>query len=412
MFRERAKAQAPNEKLDRPFRLVTVPARLGLGAALIGALAGLLWLFGGQIAVKAGAIGLMVNPPGNSTVIAPISGVVETPLAPVGMQVTMGEQVTSIRASDGTVQPVLAPISGTVVSLSSGTHAPVAEGAVLLTIAPNTQPMAAILFVPAVAMGGLAVGIPAEVSPTTLDTNRTGFAMGYVTDISPLPVPMERLVLIVGTDGLAEEVLAQGPVHEVVVDFLADPGAPMGIKWSGSGPDSSQLITSGTIATANFVLRQQTPWQAFIGSSSGTAIESVTANQLPAPTVAQLLPVTGSVVIENTRIELEVARTPEEKNTGLMFRQSLEPNRGMAFVFDAAPPPRLPTKDLLFPIDILFIADGVVVGVDSDVQPCDAVPCPTYPVPPGTDVIIELNAGIAQELQISPGKPVNLSVNP
>ena len=65
-----------DEDLDRPLRLVSVPALVGLILALLIILGGAFWLFGGQVAVRVPASGVIVNPPENVDVVATVNGVV------------------------------------------------------------------------------------------------------------------------------------------------------------------------------------------------------------------------------------------------------------------------------------------------------------------------------------------------
>jgi uncharacterized membrane protein (UPF0127 family) len=69
-------------------------------------------------------------------------------------------------------------------------------------------------------------------------------------------------------------------------------------------------------------------------------------------------------------IEAEVAQTPEERATGLMFRREMGASHGMLFAFE--PPAQRRCfwmKNTLLPLSIAFLADdGTVVNV-ADMQP-------------------------------------------
>src|SRR5206468_3254463 len=54
---------------------------------------------------------------------------------------------------------------------------------------------------------------------------------------------------------------------------------------------------------------------------------------------------------------LEVARTDQERATGLMNRQSLAPDSGMVFVFPQATSAHFWMKDTLIPLSIAFVAE-------------------------------------------------------
>ena len=133
VFRDRARARRRSQELDRPLRLVSVPALASLLAIVVVMLAGGLWLFGGHVTVKVQAPGVLVNPPGNAPVISTVNGVVAAPLTPVGTHVGPGEVVAQVRRTDGSINQLTAPVTGTVVSLSSGVNAAVKTGQTVLT---------------------------------------------------------------------------------------------------------------------------------------------------------------------------------------------------------------------------------------------------------------------------------------
>ena len=99
-------------------------------------------------------------------------------------------------------------------------------------------------------------------------------------------------------------------------------------------------MSSGTLVDSQLVLREQSPWQALLGvDGSGTdaRIRYPTASVPETPTGPQTLPIGGTLRADGQVISLEVARTPVEQETGLMFRTELAPDRGMAFVLPGSP---------------------------------------------------------------------------
>lgn len=266
MFRNRAIAKEPSADIDRPFRLVTTPARFGLIIAAVAAAAGLLWLFGGQLAVKASSMGVMVNPPGNVEVYSTASGTVGDNLAETGTQVKQGDVLATLITLEGEEVDITSPIDGKVVSLSTANFALISAGHPIVTLAHNTEPMIALLFVPAAAMGDVIPGLTVEVSPDTTDLTEAGYIFGKVIKVDPLPVTIERLQLILGDTGQAQQLLAMGPVQEIFVELEQDPEGALGLRWSGDGPAAEEDISSGTVVEAKIVLRNQTPWQAFTGN--------------------------------------------------------------------------------------------------------------------------------------------------
>ena len=104
------------------------------------------------------------------------------------------------------------------------------------------------------------------------------------------------------------------------------------------------------------------------------------------------------------RFMVEVARTAQEQQQGLMFRREMGPDEGMLFPRN---PPRIASfwmKNTVLPLDIIFIgADGKVINVAADAVPysTDSVSS-TGPAA----AVLELNAGRAAELGIGPGAQV------
>jgi uncharacterized membrane protein (UPF0127 family) len=101
---------------------------------------------------------------------------------------------------------------------------------------------------------------------------------------------------------------------------------------------------------------------------------------------------------------VEVARTPEEQQTGLMNRPSVAPDRGMIFPHE---PPRMASfwmKNTLVPLDIIFIRpDGSIVNIAENTVPLSLEPVPSLE-PVGA--VLELAGGRTAELGIKPGDKV------
>ncbi len=124
----------------------------------------------------------------------------------------------------------------------------------------------------------------------------------------------------------------------------------------------------------------------------------------------QKLPVSARLLINRQAIWLEVARTPTEQSTGLMYRTDLEPNRGMLFVFTPPRPVKFWMKNTLIPLDMLFMSNGVVKYIGTEILPCEGDPCPSYGPEPNMDIdrVIELRGGRAAELKIKVGDRLNI----
>lgn len=110
----------------------------------------------------------------------------------------------------------------------------------------------------------------------------------------------------------------------------------------------------------------------------------------------------------------DVADTPALRQLGLGGRDSLAQNRAMWFVFDEAAPRSFWMLNMRFPLDIVWVSEGrVVTGVAERVphpEPgTQPVHLPTYRSVVPVRYVLEINAGLADELAIVPGSRVSVA---
>ena len=81
-------------------------------------------------------------------------------------------------------------------------------------------------------------------------------------------------------------------------------------------------------------------------------------------------------------VRAEVANDFDTRGRGLMFRESLEPNHGMLFVFEDSAEQCMWMKNTLIALSVAFIAaDGTIVNI-ADMKPRDETThCARRPVP-------------------------------
>ena len=102
--------------------------------------------------------------------------------------------------------------------------------------------------------------------------------------------------------------------------------------------------------------------------------------------------------------EVEIASTPQEKEMGLMFRETMPPDHGMLFQLGEERVIRFWMKDTLIPLDMIFIAaDGTVRKVYERATP-KSLEGISSDVP--VKAVLEINGGRANELGIVVGDKV------
>lgn len=144
------------------------------------------------------------------------------------------------------------------------------------------------------------------------------------------------------------------------------------------------------------------------GCSTLSSVKKMTANASPQIEQGQQLPTTAIALISDVTIQLEVAQTPQQQATGLMFRESLADDRGMLFPFTNERMARFWMKNVPISLDMIFLNGDRVVGIASDVPPCEAEPCPVYGPDALVDGVIELRGGRAQELAVEVGDTIEI----
>ena len=68
-----------------------------------------------------------------------------------------------------------------------------------------------------------------------------------------------------------------------------------------------------------------------------------------------------SIYNKNITFKVEVAKTIEERKTGLMYRKKLLNNEGMLFIFPREKIIQLWMKNTYIPLDVIFISENKVI---------------------------------------------------
>ncbi|HXN82119.1 MAG TPA: DUF192 domain-containing protein [Myxococcales bacterium] len=114
---------------------------------------------------------------------------------------------------------------------------------------------------------------------------------------------------------------------------------------------------------------------------------------------------TATVRFETPRgpwlVEVELARTPEERARGLMFRTALAPDHGMLFVFEETAERSFWMHDTLLSLDMIFLGDDrVVAGVVADATPRTDTPRTVHRP---SRYVVEVVGGEARAHAVGPG---------
>ncbi len=112
------------------------------------------------------------------------------------------------------------------------------------------------------------------------------------------------------------------------------------------------------------------------------------------------------------KITVALADTPEEQGRGLGGCTMVPRNSGMYFVFSSAEERTFWMKDMRIPIDIIWLYEGAVVGIERNVPNLPGntpdSELPTYSSPIPVDGVLEVGTGKAEEYGIQIGSKMNI----
>ena len=112
------------------------------------------------------------------------------------------------------------------------------------------------------------------------------------------------------------------------------------------------------------------------------------------------------VIIYNKNItfNVEVAKTIEERRTGLMYRKELLNNEGMLFIFPSEKIIQLWMKNTYIPLDVIFISENkVIVDLKKNMEKLSETIVESKVK---SRYALEFNAGLINKLDIEIGDKV------
>ena len=103
-------------------------------------------------------------------------------------------------------------------------------------------------------------------------------------------------------------------------------------------------------------------------------------------------------------INIEIADTDFDIQTGLMYRNSMEKNQGMLFVFDDETERFFYMKNTKFPLDLIYInANKNIVSFQKEAKPFDESSLPSNAP---AKYVLEVNAGLVDTWNLSLGDSI------
>lgn len=167
-------------------------------------------------------------------------------------------ELTEMRSQLESSSQVLSPYEGRVLQRMVDRGELVTPQTRLVSLETLTEPLDAVLFIPARDGKKVQPGMEVQISPSTVRREEYGVMIGKVKSVSTFPTTPDAMQRILRNAALAQELAGGGAPLEVTAELLSDPNTQSGYKWSSPmGPPIG--VYSGTLASASIVVDRKRP---------------------------------------------------------------------------------------------------------------------------------------------------------
>lgn len=119
----------------------------------------------------------------------------------------------------------------------------------------------------------------------------------------------------------------------------------------------------------------------------------------------------AKVCVDKYCFMTELAVTLDERQQGLMGRKHLEQNEGMLFVGEREKKHAFWMKDMLIPLDLIWInKNKEIVYISQNKQPCQQAGCKAISPSVKSYYVLEINSGESSRLGLTIGDQVSIEM--
>ncbi len=120
----------------------------------------------------------------------------------------------------------------------------------------------------------------------------------------------------------------------------------------------------------------------------------------------------SQVCFKDSCFTVELAITTQEQTRGLMFREKLDSDKGMLFIFKDEGEYPFWMKNTLIPLDIIWInKNKEVVYISKNTQSCKEDFCPNINPEKNAKYVLEINGGISKEIGLNIGDKIEFEID-
>ncbi len=121
----------------------------------------------------------------------------------------------------------------------------------------------------------------------------------------------------------------------------------------------------------------------------------------------------GNIVvkIKDKPFRMDIAKTSGERKLGLMYKESLDLNEGMIFIYTKEKKYSFWMKNTMIPLDIIWLNKNKnVVHISKNTQPCKQNDCPSIKPNRRAIYVLEINANLSDKLGLSIGDSIEFDI--
>lgn len=108
-----------------------------------------------------------------------------------------------------------------------------------------------------------------------------------------------------------------------------------------------------------------------------------------------------------SKLDIEIAETDYETETGLMHRTEMQDNQAMLFIFPEQNYRSFYMKNTYIPLDIIYINEGKkVVSLQKNAKPLDETSLPSNKL---AKYVLEVKAGLSDKWNLAVGDSISFS---
>ncbi len=168
-------------------------------------------------------------------------------------------QLEQLQSRHQLASKVVAERGGIIIDLEVSDGSRVTEGQTVLITVPAETTLEAVFFVPHNSIAKrIEPGMKAEVALAAYEKEKFGFILGEVHTVSPYPATRTRVVNLVGSETLADNILQQGASLAVFATLERDPEAANGYRWSSRNGREVE-VTAGSSCRVTVVVEERRP---------------------------------------------------------------------------------------------------------------------------------------------------------